>query len=427
MKPARDVIVVGGGPAGTAAAVAAARNGVSVLLVEKTGCLGGMLTGGMVGMIRTAGDRGGIVREFWERLACDGNAVIEDGEYWTDPRARVWLDAFAARVELLNLVEESGAELLLETHLAGIESSEGRVSGIRIVNKDGMQALKCRMVVDASGDGDVAAWAGVPFDKGREEDGFLQAVSLNFRLAGVDEGSLPAWSEFHAACRGALEDGTIAVAGPARVVNLGCAIEHMPRGIRHFQFDLAHGVDASEATSLSAGDVLCQRRVHAIWQFLRNRFPAFSESRVVEVASQLGVRESRRIHGLATLTEDTVLGAVKHPDGVSKCCWYMDLHDGQDKHPLDEYRASRRPPVGDYYEVPYGCMVPQGMDGLLVAGRCISSTRPANGSVRLQPTCMNLGQAAGTAAALCCQRNIEPSDLDGVELRRILTEQGADL
>ena len=121
------------------------------------------------------------------------------------------------------------------------------------------------------------------------------------------------------------------------------------------------------------------------------------------------------------------MGAIKQPDAVSRCAWYMDLHDGQNKHPLGQYRAARRPPDGDYYEIPYGCIVPLEVDALLVAGRCISSTRPANGSLRLQAVCMNLGQAAGTAAALCLERNCRPRALDGTGLRERLVRNGMEL
>lgn len=190
---------------------------------------------------------------------------------------------------------------------------------------------------------------------------------------------------------------------------------------------MAIHVDGSDAASLTRGECLCHRRVLAIWQFLRRNFAAYENSVLIDVASHLGVREGRRIRGLATLTEEMVLGAAKCADGVSRCSWYLDLHDGQDKHPLEEYRAARRPPDGDYYEIPYGCLVPLEADGLLVAGRCVSSTRAANGSLRLQPTCMNLGQAAGTAAALCLAAGTAPRDLDGVALRAALVEQGVEL
>jgi hypothetical protein len=149
----------------------------------------------------------------------------------------------------------------------------------------------------------------------------------------------------------------------------------------------------------------------------------------VDVASCLGVRETRRVRGEAVLTENDVLEGRKHPDGISRASFYMDLHDGQDKSEpsFREYRARLSPPEGDFYEIPYGCIVPLAVDGLVTSGRCISSSRRASGSARIQATCVNLGQAAGTAAALCAARGLPPRELDGRELRGALRAQGMEL
>ncbi len=419
MKDTYDLTVAGGGPAGIGAAIAGARCGLSVLLFEKSNCLGGTMTNGLVNALRTAGDGGGIVWEFWSRLERMGCADIQ--------AEHVRMNLFAARVTLSDMLEEAGVDLSLHTHLAGVEACGCSVAGVQVANKDGLRSVSSSIIVDATGDGDVAAAAGVAYDKGRESDGLLQAVSLNFVLAGVDDDALPDPDEFRETCRAALESGAVEMARPWNVLHCGFAGLGYPAGVRHFQFDMAHRVDGSDATSLSDGERICQQRVLGLWQYLKRTFSAFGNSIVIDVASHLGIRESRRIRGEATLTEGMVMGAARHVDAVSRCSWYMDLHDGQDKHPLGEYRKARRPADGDYYEIPYGCMVPVEVDGLLVAGRCISSTRAANGSLRLQPTCMNLGQAAGTAAALCRERSCQPRELDGVDLRGQLVEQGMEL
>ena len=415
-----DLIVAGGGPAGFAAAVAGSRDGHSTLLVEMTNALGGTLVNGLVlGMIRTAGDRGGIVMEFWRRLEAAGGADVGPKHVWVDP--------FAARVVMLDMLDEARADLLLHTRFVSSLTSARRVTGVRIANKDGLQDVGCRVLVDATGDGDAAASAGAPFEKGDPADGRLQAVSLNVLMAGVDKDALPDRDAFNAACAEAIQAGLVDMPSPTRTLSFGGERPALPKGIRQFQFDLAYNVDASDAAALSDGEQLCHRRVFSIWQFLRSRFEAFRDSHVVSVASHLGVRETRRILGEATLTEEMVLNAAKHPDGVSRASWYMDLHDGQDKRPIDQYRAARRPPDGDYYEIPYGCLVPREVDGLLVCGRCISSTRPANGSLRLQATCMNLGQAAGVAASLCLDEGVTPRELEGSHVRERLIARGADL
>ena len=161
-------------------------------------------------------------------------------------------------------------------------------------------------------------------------------------------------------------------------------------------------------------------RLFRFWNFLRKRVPGYAQASLVNMASYVGVRETRRILGKKTLTEEDVLQGQKHPDGITRCSWYMDLHDGQDKKPMREYRAARAPAPGDYYDIPYGCLVPLATRNLLVAGRCISSTRSANGSCRLQAACMNLGQAAG---ALCVKKKTVPGQLDPTELRQVLIQQ----
>ena len=418
MHDSYDVIVVGGGPAGAGAAIAAARHGVSVLLIEKTNCLGGTLTNGLVSTIRTAGDGGGIVRQLWERLESEGCAEITGTVTSINP--------FAARVTLLDMLEEAGGYLLLHTHLAGVAASDDTVTEIRMANKDGLRSISCRIAVDATGDGDVAFSADAPHEKGRE-DGYLQAVSLNFILAGIDEDSLPDGEDFRRTCHEAFESGRIQLPPPARTLGFGHSGVGYPKGVRHFQYDMASHIDGSDAASLTEGEQVCHKRVFAIWKFLKSSFKAFENSIILDAASHLGIRETRRICGENTLTEDMVLNAVKFPDGVTRCSWYMDLHDGQDKQPLEKYRASRRPPEGDYYEIPYGCLVPKKVENLLVSGRAISSTRAAGGSLRLQPTCMNLGQAAGTAAALSVRHSCTPRSLDGIKVRKDLADQGMEL
>lgn len=414
-----DIVVAGGGPAGIGAAIAAARNGAKTLLVEGTNCLGGMLTNGLVGMIRTAGDNAGIVREFWDRLAEVDGAEVTDSHAVINP--------CVGRIVALDMAQGSGVDVLLHTLAEEVAMDGDALTGVYLANKGGRQPAECKVAVDATGDGDLAAWAGACYDKGREGDGYLQAVSLNFVLAGVEMDKRPTWDEFRAACEEALDRGEIELPPPNRTLHFGRAYPGAPPGVVEFQYDMAIHIDASDPRSLTEGEAICHQRILKIWRFLKQNFECYRNSVLLHIATYLGVRETRRIHGEKTLTEQDVLEARKHPDGIARCSWYMDLHDGQDKHPLQEYRARRAPPKGDFYEIPYGCLVPREVDNLLVSGRCISSTRPANGSLRLQPTCMNTGQAAGTAAALCVKHDVTPRQIEGEELRGILVRQGMEL
>lgn len=415
-----DVIVVGGGPAGLAAALAAARNGAAVLLVEQSNCLGGMLTNGLVPMLRTAGDAGGLVRELWERLAAADGALISE--------RTVQINPCVYRAVAFEMALAAGVHILLHTFAADAAMPDGHLRGVWLANKGGYALAECRLAIDASGDGDLAAWAGAPCDKGRAEDGALQAVSLNFILAGVAKEKLPPDAEFKRICADGLARGEIDLPPPNKTLSHGAGQQiGLPPGVIRYQYDMATQIDATNPHSLTRGEIVCHLRVLKIWRFLKKHFAAFENSVILDIASTLGVRETRRICGRQTLTEADVREGRKHPDGIAKCSWYMDLHDGQEKLPRREYRAQRAPPAGDYFEIPFGCLIPKSVDNLLAAGRCISSTRSANGALRLQPTCMNTGQAAGTAAAWCLQRDVAPSSLDGAELRLALKKQGMDL
>ena len=425
-----DVIVAGGGPAGIGAAVAAARNGARTLLIEGTNCLGGMGSNGLVPIIRTAGDDGGIAKEFYDRLVAVNGACYTEGH--PDPKAKmqfiydhVFLNPCVARVIAMEMVLESGARVLLHTRVEGVEMDGNRVTGVYLANKGGRQLARCRLAIDATGDGDLAAWAGVPYDKGRQGDGWLQAVSLIFYLAGVDVERRPPKAEFDEMVRRAFASGDLELAPYVDKLTYGQAWPLMPSGILRFMFDTAVHIDASDPEGLTQGEIICHQRMFKVWRFLRENVPGYEESVIINMASYLGVRETRRIRGEATLTEADVLEGRKHPDGICRASFYMDTHDGQIKTP--EYKLSLAPPQGDYYEIPYGCLVPQDVDGLLVSGRCISSTRPANGAMRLQPTCTNTGQAAGTAAALCLARGLQPRQLRGQDLRTVLVKQGMAL
>ena len=420
-----DIVVAGGRLAMVRAAIAATRNGARVVLVEASNALGGMGTIGLVPALAVeAGGTGGIVRELIDRLlAFDAIAT----EPLRTGKGHAYFNPCVCRMILLQAVADAGVTLILHARADGVETDAAgtRVTGVHVSHKGGRQLVRCQVAVDATGDGDLAAWAGAAFEKGREGDGQLQAVSLNFELIGVELDRKPPWEEVIALSRQACADGELELLEHMNTVHFGSRPTMYPSGFVHYQTDLAFGVDASDQESLTRGEMLCHERVFKIWQFLRKHVSGFERSVLVNVAAYLGVRESRRIAGACRLVEDDVLAGRKFDDGICRCSYYMDTHDGVVKTP--EYKRSLSPPEGDFFEIPYGCLVPEAVDGLLVAGRCISSSHFANGAIRVQPTCMNTGQAAGTAAALCVQRALLPRELPGDELRAVLIRQGMAL
>jgi len=416
-----DVLVCGGGPAGIGAAVAAGRNGADVVLVEAGNALGGMATVGRLGgMIRTAGWGGGVLRDLWTRLEHLGAIRYSSG--WHD---NAWMDVGAYQVVALEAVLAAPARVWLHSRGAAVEVDAGRVAAVTVADKGGLRTIRPRMVVDATGDGDLAVWAGAPFEQG-DDDGRAQAVSLIFRIARIDPSRLPSREDLWRASREAVDDGRLEL--PEHVRGLPGAWvdpDALRDGLLRCQLDVAVGIDGADPAGLADGEVLCQRRVLRIWRFLRDSVPGFDRAELFDIAPLLGVRETRRILGDYVLTAEDVLAARKFPDGIARGDFYMDLHDGQKKDP--DYIRARRPPDGEFYEIPYRCLTPVGLENLLVAGRCISSSREANGSVRIQPACMQTGQAAGTAAAACAAADLRTRDLPGEQLRARLTEQGMQL
>ena len=414
-----DVIVVGGGPAGVGAAISAARNGAKTILLEVSNALGGMGTNGLVPFIRTAGDKGGIIHEYWKRMLEVDACVLND--------THAYVNTCLGKLVLNEMVSEAGVEIRFHSPASGVKVDDSSITGVYVADKSGSSFLKSKVVVDTTGDGDIAAWSGVPYKKG-DESGRLQAVSFNFHIGGINLEILPEHEKFKILVSEAIEAGELDMPQyTLKYLSSGSTARGLPPNTHKYQFDFDFDTDASDPVSFSRGEMLCQQRTLQFWRFLKKHVPGFENASMINLASALGVRETRRITGLKTLTEDDVLTGKKYSDGICRCSWYMDLHDGQNKYPLKEYRAKRAPRSGDFYEIPYACLIPEGMNNLLVAGRCISSTRPASGAIRLQATCMNTGQAAGTAAAISINKQIPPPELNGVELRDILKQQGMEL
>lgn len=439
--PTFDVVVVGGGPAGLTATLAAARNGSRTLLIERYGFLGGELATGLP--ILTFHDFNGrqvvrgIGQEVVDRLAAEGGSfghVRAPGTHvytWTPSYPEVF--KYVAQ----EMVLESGAELLFHSFVTGTQMDGDRLAGIAVHNKSGRTVYRARCVVDATGDGDVAALAGAPFEKGRPEDGKLQTTTLMFAIANVD-----------------VQTAAEAVRGSAeQPVKMGGAQGQWIRVLGNFgpwqkyveeeklftqknqsiaMFSLREGevilntskildVDGTDAESLSRGEIAARRQVVAIASFLRRHVPGFEHSHLAWTAPHLGIRETRRIIGEHVLTLEEIMAGLKPADTVACSSYGIDVHNPSGA----VGKVTQIDPKVGYYGIPYGCLVPKRVEGLLAAGRCISCTHMALGSVRVIAVCFATGQAAGTAAALSVAAGVPPRRLDVERLRAVLREQRA--
>ncbi len=441
-----DVLVVGGGNAGCAAALAAARHGARTLLVERYGFLGGTATAAMVGpwmTFHSGNERivGGIAQEIVERLVRMGGSPghLHDSSDYVSTITP--FDPEMHKALLFEMMRESGVDLLLHAwFLAPVLDGEA-LAGASFATVGGGRVYHARVVIDATADAYVAAAAGVPTQKG-DERGRVQPASLMFRLSHVDltktatyvrmhaeqmrtslkahertAHALTAVAGLYALWQQAKEDGIVDV--PRELVSF--FISPYPDEVT-VNMTRVTEIDPLDPDDLTRAEVEARRQVMELWRFFRERVPGFEQARIAATGTQVGIRESRRIIGRYTLTADDVLNARTFDDAVARSAYPIDIHN-----PSGSGTTTHRLAQGESYEIPYRCLVPVTREQLLVAGRCISTTHEALASTRLTPTVMTLGQAAGTAAALANQRNISVSAVEGEELRAILTNDGVDL
>lgn len=420
-----DVLVIGGGASGIAAAIAAAEGGARTMLVEQRGFLGGMGTVALVPAFCPFTDKQkpiirGLGLKLMERMkqGCEPEYYEEYRELldWVpiDPEVlkRVYDDA----------ILESGVTPLYHSFVYDVVLSEDRrnVQGVVVVNKTGRSFISCRYIIDCSGDGDIAALAGVPFQKGGEA-GELQPGSMCYLLANVDRPKFKRFLEesgdtgqLHKTVEQAIEDGALPE-GRKSISGLAWVSDYLV-GVN---FGHVFGVDGTLAEDLTRGAIEGRRTAERQLQFFRRYVPGFEHAHMVASGEQLGIRETRRIEGDYVLTVDDFQAARSFPDDIARNAYYIDIHLANSQ---SEMTFNHLPP-GVSHGVPYRIMLPVGIDNLWVAGRSVSSDRAVQGSLRVMPNCFSMGQASGTAAALALQDGNTSRDISVTELQRRLLEQ----
>jgi hypothetical protein len=435
------VIVVGGGPAGCAAATAAAREGARTLLIEAMGALGGMGTLGLVPWFCGYGDGEKIIaRGLAERVlhACrDGTPHLKRAMEH-NPLATPAIDPELLKRIYDDMVTEAGAQILFHSQLCSVEkSAEDEVAALIVANKSGLTAYKAGVYVDCTGDGDLAAWAGAQFEKG-DASGRMQPATHCFLITNIDEYALNNGPRLHFFDPESPIHKAIKSDKYPLIVELhSCNIQVGP-GAYGFNTGHVFDVDNTEPLNLSRALVHGRKMAAQYRDAFAEFHPAFANSWLAATGSLLGVRETRRIIGDYVVTVDDYMARRSFPDEICRNAYGIDVHYGKEealalaRKSIEEVREAiskrtRHYSKGESFGVPYRSLTPKGLKNVLVAGRCISTDRQVNGSIRIMACCLNTGEAAGLAAAMAASDARDVHAVDAEELRRRLRAYGAYL
>ena len=407
-----DVIVVGSGPAGVSAAITAGRNGAKTLLIEACGRVGGISTSGM--MSHFTGRCGGKLYEEILWRAAQKNTFGEG-------IPKIKIDPELLTLTYIEMLEEAHVTLLLYTTFCDVIMKENTAQGIICHNKDGFSAYYGKVIIDASGDGDVAEKSGAAYTKGREADGKMQPATLMFKVGGVDMERAVFPESFETLVpteRGELQAlAKEKLPHPAGHVLLYSST--IP-GIVTCNMTNVVDIDGTRAEDLTRAEIECRKQMPLIVDFLRAYAPGYENCYIIGSASLMGIRETRHFKGVKTLTERDIAEAVQHEDAV-----VFDAHFNFDVHNitgagLDETGCQHKFTQKKGYTIPYGCMVPETVDGLLLSGRNISGTHMAHANFRAMPICVEIGEATGIAAALAAKAGKQPREIEPAEIQALL-------
>lgn len=399
-----DVVVAGGGLAGVMAAISAAREGCKVIIIEKHGCFGGMATSG-------------LVFPFMRDTEYGSEAPVNAGLYSTlkeeiyslggsdAPHSRKYKEEFM-KVALDRMIKKYGIKVLFHSKLCDVSVKDGKVKEIKIATVSGIVGIRGKVFIDATGNADLCAFAGFPYQLGREEDSLCQPMTLCFRFDNVD------WSKYNTVevnklYRKFKEEGKIQ--NPREDV---LRFKYPVSSIMHMNTTRVVGLDPTNVEDVTEAEMTLREQMLEMYNFMRENVAGMEKCELISSAAEAGIRESRRIVGLAQITADDILGVTKYPDSIARGAYEIDIHS-----PSGSGTFHARIPDNDYYTIPYRALIPEAAKNVIAAGRSISTTHEALASVRIMPITSCMGEAAGIAAALAVKTEKNCRDID-VELLR---------
>lgn len=413
-----DLIVCGGGLSGVCASVSAAREGLSVLLIEKSGSLGGAINNNLVYPFM----------RYWEwtdewkveRFLSDGlfTEIVDRQSKYEKPDSLMNFKPESVKKVLDDMIVESNVQVLFRSQVFDAQTDGNKVKSIKVLTPSGVMDFSADYFIDATGNGDLIALTGCAFQLGRESDGLCQPMTTCFRLSGVDLSLMKKdYPRLQEEYKKAKLDGEIK--NPRENI---LTMTGIGDGILHLNTTRVIKLNPTDAFDLSKAEIEARNQVFEIYKFLKSRSKAFENSTIISVASEIGIRESRKLKGKHILTVEEIKNCVSFEDTIAIGNYEIDIHNPAGSG--TELHYFKR---GEYYQIPYRSLVPNEYNNFLVAGRNLSATHEAHAAVRIMPICACLGQAAGTAVALAKQSDSNTHDLDIKKLREKLLDNGASL
>lgn len=413
MNTKYDLIVVGGGFAGACAAMEAARHGQNVLLVEKYNCLGGAASNCLVlpfmkHWTMLDGKQQMLTGDLFLLIT---QKMREMGGYAENNRT---FDEEIMKIVLNRLCVEFGVTLLFNTTVVDADVEDGKIRSITALGKSKILTLSADHFIDATGDAELSAIAGVSYHVGRQADSLCQPMTLCFRVNQVDREKFRANREMMNPLYQEYQKKGL-IKNPRENVLL---FNTMHDNILHFNTTRIVKLDPTDPFDVTRAELEAREQVFEIMDFLQKNIPGFENSRLLSTALQIGIRESRMIEGAYTLTVEDLKSLARFPDAIATANYDIDIHNPEGSGTSHYYF-----PDGDWYEIPYRCLVPKGFDNLLVAGRCISSDHEAQASYRIMPYCAELGQAAGAAVSIAAKNGTTLPKVDIEQLQTLLRSE----
>lgn len=446
-----DIIVVGGGISGVMAAISAAGNGAKTLLIEQYGFMGGMLTAAGVGPMMTyhvedrqviRGSVGRLIDRLVEKKKSPGHVLDTIGYTYTVTP----FDAEAMKHELELMLLESGVNILYHTMLSQVKVIDGCIKSITITNKSGLSELRAKVFIDATGDGDLSAWSGVTYSFGRQEDGACQPMTMNMKMSNVDIEAVKAFVKENPDEFPFLKGNTkivdmspkLAISGYVKQVKKGREdglLDFNTEAILFFETNnpgevivnttRIRGFDSTNPWELTQAEIEGRKQVRSLEKFLQERIRGFENAILLSSGPNIGVRGSRQMKGLYTLTIEDIVSAKCFEDVIAHGGYPIDVHHPEGKGEVVKEEDNIKP--GTMYSVPYRCLVNNQISNLITVGRCISATFEAQGAIRTTPITGAIAQAGGVAAYLAVSNNLATADININQLQEILLKEGAYL